>query len=57
MLRRLQRLHNTHALTVLSTYEGLRAHKSAFCAIEWTAVCLDEGHKIRNPNAEVISTY
>lgn len=43
----------TRGLAVLVTYEGMRSMHAALCAIEWTAVCLDEGHRVRNPNAEV----
>lgn len=53
VLRRVQRLSNTHAVTVLATYEGMRCHRGALTSVEWTAVCLDEGHKIRNPVTDV----
>jgi SNF2 family DNA or RNA helicase len=55
VLKRVQRLVNTKALAVIVTYEGVRLHKASLCSIEWSAVCLDEGHKIRNPQAEVYS--
>ena len=57
MLRDLQRKPITHALVVLVSYEGLRQHKESLSNIEWTAVCLDEGQKIRNPTAEVMIMY
>ena len=56
VLRRVQRLSNTHAVTVLATYEGMRCHRGALTSVEWTAVCLDEGHKIRNPVTDVSSS-
>ena len=40
-------------VVILITFEGLRLHRALLSGIEWTAVCLDEGHKIRNPDAEV----
>lgn len=38
---------------MITTYEGLRKHKAALTVLEWTAVCLDEGQKIRNPTADI----
>lgn len=57
VIRRVQRLRSTRGLVVLVTYEGMRTLRDALCAIEWTAVCLDEGHRVRNPNAEVSIEY
>jgi DNA excision repair protein ERCC-6 len=42
-------------LCVLMSYEGLRKYKMFCSRIEWSAVCLDEGQKIRNPDAEITS--
>lgn len=56
MLRKLQRKHNTRGLVVITTYEGLRKHRQDLVSLEWTAVCLDEGQKIRNPSTEITST-
>jgi hypothetical protein len=53
VLRQMQRAACTEALTVLITYEGMRRYQQSLCMIEWTAVCLDEGQKIRNHMAEV----
>jgi DNA excision repair protein ERCC-6 len=53
VLRKLQKFPGTRGLTVLVTYDGLRKHKDSLNVIEWTAVCLDEGQKIRNPAAEI----
>jgi len=38
---------------VLTTYEGLRRHRDLLLPIAWGAVILDEGHKIRNPDADI----
>ena len=57
VLRRLQRDPKTTALTVLTTYDGLRKHHAALGLVEWTAVCLDEGQKIRNHDTEVRSIF
>ena len=43
----------TRGLVAIITYEGLRRYKKSLVLVEWTAVCLDEGQKIRNPNADV----
>ncbi|KAJ1409782.1 P-loop containing nucleoside triphosphate hydrolase protein, partial [Ochromonadaceae sp. CCMP2298] len=40
-------------LVVLATYEGLRRYRGSLATIEWTAVCLDEGQKIRNPETDI----
>lgn len=52
-IERLQRSRNTRGLTVITTYEGLRKHRGVLGLLEWTAVCLDEGQKIRNPETEI----
>lgn len=38
---------------ILTTYEGLRRHRELLLPIVWGAVVLDEGHKIRNPDADI----
>ncbi|XP_028549869.1 DNA excision repair protein CSB isoform X1 [Dendrobium catenatum] len=38
---------------LLTTYEQLRIHGEKLLGIEWGYAVLDEGHRIRNPNAEV----
>lgn len=48
-LRRLQHQSSTRGLVVITSYEGLRKHKETFQRIEWTAVCLDEGQRLKNP--------
>jgi DNA excision repair protein ERCC-6 len=34
-------------------YEGLRARREMLLPIRWGYVILDEGHKIRNPDADI----
>ncbi len=38
---------------VLTTYEQLRMEREMLLPVRWGVVVLDEGHKIRNPDAEV----
>ncbi|KAG8370817.1 hypothetical protein BUALT_Bualt13G0022900 [Buddleja alternifolia] len=38
---------------LITTYEQLRLHGDKLLDIEWGYAVLDEGHRIRNPNAEV----
>ena len=52
-IRRLQRSKDTQGLVIVTTYEGLRRHHKSLSLVEWTAVCLDEGQKIRNPDAQL----
>jgi len=49
----LEKAWSTHAGIVLTTYEGLRAHRDLLLPLPWSYVVLDEGHKIRNPDADV----
>eukprot|EP01038_Epipyxis_sp_PR26KG_P004159 gene4159-5923_t len=49
VIRNLQSSPTTRGLTIVTTYEGLRKHRSVLNLLEYTAVCLDEGQKIRNP--------
>ncbi|KAI9915133.1 hypothetical protein PsorP6_007724 [Peronosclerospora sorghi] len=37
---------------VISTYENVRQYQGLFLTQEWDYVILDEGHRIRNPDAE-----
>lgn len=38
---------------LLTTYDQLRLQRGSLLAVEWGYVVLDEGHKIRNPDAEI----
>jgi DNA excision repair protein ERCC-6 len=38
---------------LLTTYEQLRLFRARLLGVQWGYVVLDEGHKIRNPDAEV----
>ncbi|KAK6542976.1 hypothetical protein TWF694_006908 [Orbilia ellipsospora] len=38
---------------LISTYEGLCAYQDQLLHMNWECVVLDEGHKIRNPDAKV----
>ncbi|KAJ1660680.1 DNA repair protein rhp26 [Dispira simplex] len=38
---------------VVTTYAGMRTHASSILKRKWAYVILDEGHKIRNPDAEI----
>jgi hypothetical protein len=45
-------LHDGCSL-VLTTYEQLRLQRELLLPVRWGVTVLDEGHKIRNPDAEV----
>lgn len=38
---------------LLTTYDRMRISQSEFLKYNWGYVILDEGHKIRNPDAEI----
>ena len=38
---------------LITSYEQLRRQRAALVGVHWGYVVLDEGHKIRNPDAEV----
>ncbi|KAM5353816.1 hypothetical protein ACJ41O_000466 [Fusarium nematophilum] len=42
---------NGHVL--VTTYTGLQTHAETLLPVHWDYAVLDEGHKIRNPNAEI----
>ena len=56
VLRSIRRSKVAPSLAIVTTYESLRKHKDALMQIEWTGICLDEGQKIRNPNADITLT-
>ncbi|KAI9141699.1 SNF2 family N-terminal domain-containing protein [Paraphysoderma sedebokerense] len=41
---------------LVTTYSGLRTYRSQLLHREWSYVVLDEGHKIRNPDADITLT-
>ena len=42
-----------HGHVLITTYAGVRLYNEAIIDVKWHYVVLDEGHKIRNPDAEV----
>ncbi|TQN68806.1 DNA repair and recombination protein RAD26 [Colletotrichum shisoi] len=42
-----------HGHVLVTTYAGLQSYEDDLLSQEWGYAILDEGHKIRNPNAEV----
>lgn len=49
----ISRVVNSGSGLLLTTYEQLRIVREKLLDIEWGYAVLDEGHRIRNPNAEV----
>ncbi|KAK8938445.1 putative chromatin-remodeling complex ATPase chain [Platanthera zijinensis] len=49
----INRIVRSESALLLTTYEQLRIHGEKLLGIEWGYAVLDEGHRIRNPNAEV----
>ncbi|PKA61149.1 CHD3-type chromatin-remodeling factor PICKLE [Apostasia shenzhenica] len=49
----IDRIIRSESGLLLTTYEQLRIHGEKLLDIEWGYAVLDEGHRIRNPNAEV----
>ncbi|PTB54349.1 hypothetical protein M431DRAFT_509347 [Trichoderma harzianum CBS 226.95] len=41
---------------LVTTYTGLQTYADLLLGVEWDYAVLDEGHKIRNPNAEITVT-
>ncbi|KAF9190782.1 hypothetical protein BGZ50_009833 [Haplosporangium sp. Z 11] len=41
---------------LVTTYAGLRIHSSRLLRKSWSYIVLDEGHKIRNPDADITLT-
>lgn len=44
---------SSRPIVVIMTYDALRTHARDLLPITWDYVTLDEGHRIRNPDAEV----
>lgn len=38
---------------LVTTYDQMRRQRDEILAVRWGYVILDEGHKIRNPDAEI----
>ena len=38
---------------LITSYEMVRTHATPLLSAQWQYIVLDEGHKIRNPDAEV----
>ncbi|KAF8090756.1 hypothetical protein N665_0468s0033 [Sinapis alba] len=49
----INRVLNSDSGLLITTYEQLRLHGEKLLNIEWGYAVLDEGHRIRNPNAEI----
>lgn len=49
----IKRVLNSDSGLLITTYEQLRLHGEKLLNIEWGYAVLDEGHRIRNPNAVV----
>jgi DNA excision repair protein ERCC-6 len=45
-----------HGHVLVTTYTGLQTYSEELLGVEWGYAVLDEGHKIRNPNAEITIT-
>ncbi|EIE27594.1 hypothetical protein COCSUDRAFT_34894 [Coccomyxa subellipsoidea C-169] len=48
-----QLVKNSQAGILLTSYDQLRLQRSELLAVNWGYAILDEGHKIRNPDAEI----
>jgi SNF2 family DNA or RNA helicase len=44
---------NSNGCILVTSYVGVVQHQEALLARDWHYVILDEGHKIRNPDAQV----
>ncbi|OQE22325.1 hypothetical protein PENSTE_c010G02402 [Penicillium steckii] len=44
---------NTEGHVLVTTYSGLQSYADALVDVEWSCAILDEGHKIRNPDAGI----
>lgn len=42
---------------LITSYSGMLIHKDLLVTSQWHYVILDEGHKIRNPQAKVVSCF
>lgn len=42
---------------LITSYSGMLIHKDLLVTSQWHYVILDEGHKIRNPQAKVVFCF
>ncbi|GMH43692.1 hypothetical protein BSKO_11614 [Bryopsis sp. KO-2023] len=49
----IDKIANSSNGVLLTTYEHMRIYQREFLSVDWGYVVLDEGHKIRNPDAEI----
>uniref|UniRef100_A0A8C8HEV3 DNA excision repair protein ERCC-6-like 2 n=1 Tax=Oncorhynchus tshawytscha TaxID=74940 RepID=A0A8C8HEV3_ONCTS len=49
----LARIRRGRSEIALTTYETLRLYLEQFNSIDWSAVIVDEAHKIKNPNSQI----
>jgi DNA excision repair protein ERCC-6 len=52
-IKRLLNFMDSPGNVIVTTYSAVRLYNSAITAVKWGYCVLDEGHKIRNPDAEV----
>ncbi|XP_037228866.1 DNA excision repair protein ERCC-6-like 2 isoform X2 [Falco rusticolus] len=52
----LSRIKQGKCEVALTTYEILRLYLDEFNSVEWSAVIVDEAHKIKNPKAQITQT-
>ncbi|XP_064032835.1 DNA excision repair protein ERCC-6-like 2 [Pogoniulus pusillus] len=52
----LSRIKQGKCEVALTTYEILRLYLDEFNRVEWSAVIVDEAHRLKNPNAQITQT-